>query len=125
MTCTLVSGATSATVRSPVYPETHYQRPQQIIGRAWAGRFVVCDPGPSGTDQEEYRLEFRDLTRDEYEDLRAVILAASGASTAISYTDPWGDPHASLRYVGGLAGASSSKGDRWQMTIELVKDMEA
>jgi hypothetical protein len=124
-TCVLVCGAVTATLRSPLYPEKPGARANQILGRTWGGAFQVCDLGPAGVDQEELMLEFRDLTRQEYTDLRDLVIASGWGAAAITYTDPWEDDHTNMHYVSGIAEAQASKGDRWALTLVLAKDMEA
>lgn len=123
-TCTFARGATSITIRSPLYPDMAGDEPQQLIGRTWGGRFIICSLG--ATAKHALELQFADLTRTEWNSLRDfIITTCSWTTNAFTYTDPWTTAHANMRYVGGIGEAKASKGDRWAVTLRISRDMEA
>lgn len=125
-TCTFAKGATSISIRSPVYPDMAGDEPQQLVGRTWGGRFIICSLSAVTTPKHELELRFADLTRDEWDTLRGFIVTTCDWSTsAFTYTDPWGTANANMRYRGGIGGATASKGDRWAVTLRIGRDMEA
>ena len=110
------------TIQAPRYPEIPGERYPSLLGRTTGGGHKVADLG-DGTEWEEVTLTFDRMTNADYVSLRDWIQdTITWMTTTFSYTDAFAVVHTNMRYVSGLPGFRSSKGNRWSGSIVISKD---
>jgi hypothetical protein len=116
---------TATVIKSPMYPEEPGRDYPILIGRTKGGGIKTADLG-GGSAYENPVLRFRDVSNTHYTNFKAFVESdIAWASRGFTYTDPNGTAHTNMFYLGGLGEARSKKGNRWDLTIRLTKDMSA
>lgn len=122
---TFTDGSSPITISAPRYPEVPGRSLPQIVGITTGGRHVVADYG-DGSVWERMVLNFRFLTATDKNSLKTFLeTTVNWHETLFSYTDPHGTTHTNMRYMGGWREAQAGKGDRWDVTLVIQKDMSA
>ena len=124
-TVTFTKGGTTITIQAPHYPESPGETYPMLVGRTLGGGHKVADLG-DGTDWNEPTLAFDQMSNTDYVALRNFIQDTLVWSTNLcSYADPFAVTHTNLRYMDGLPGFTSSRGNRWSGQVEFSKDKTA
>lgn len=124
-TCTFARGATSITIRAPVYPEVPSTVNQVLTGYTWGGGIKKALLG-AAAGGEQFPLSFR-LNNTDYEALKGFIeTTLTWGTLSCTYTDSAAVAHTNMYYTGGLPlDFESSAGSWWRGKISLWKDQSA
>ncbi len=113
------------TVAAPRIPEEPGRSYPVQMGRTIGGGLFTVDLG-GGTVYQTIRLHFRHLSSADYTDLKTLLETdVNFGETSFTYTDPHGVAHTNMHYVSGWESFRSARGDRWNGTLIITKDLSA
>jgi len=121
MSCSFTIGATTKTVKNPIFPENNPEMPRQTMGKSGGGKHWVYQYSTPG---KVIKLRFERLTDAEKADLVSFIQdTAVYMANSFTYTDPAATAHTTMRFIDFGNWFQRKRGTSlWAIDLTLERD---